>query len=411
MKRHVWPPLSEFPRVRQSANLAIFALAVMPAQMRESSMGRSARIPITNAYMGGDYTGRIFVGPRRRALNVILDTGSSALAVDARKYKPDPRRGDKTTRVAQVEAYGDGSHWTGAVIRTEVAIGTGRSTITLADAKLSVAYRRSVDCFGKADGILGLAYKQLDDAYRMPHDTWHHQYPTRVLQAKRKKTYLAPYLTQLAGEGVISDKFAFLTRRSFTHVGRGRNDSLNKGWMIVGGGEECTDLYKGRFESVRVFSKRFYYTKLKAIIVGRAAPIRMESGKKRTYNSLIDSGTNSLSFGPGLLRAIFSKLSPLQLALLKRAMAGYVVKVAELDLPSWPTITFVMQGSTRDVHLQVRPSNYWQVNTDRVGWAAVAITRGDGKAILGLPLMNGYFTVFDGEADNGRGVVKFARRR
>jgi hypothetical protein len=28
--------------------------------------------------------------------------------------------------------------------------------------------------------------------------------------------------------------------------------------------------------------------------------------------------------------------------------------------------------------------------------------------ILGLPLMNGYFTIFDGEADGGRGVIRFA---
>jgi hypothetical protein len=32
-----------------------------------------------------------------------------------------------------------------------------------------------------------------------------------------------------------------------------------------------------------------------------------------------------------------------------------------------------------------------------------------GLAILGLPLMNGYFTIFDGEADGGKGVVKFAK--
>ena len=40
-----------------------------------------------------------------------------------------------------------------------------------------------------------------------------------------------------------------------------------------------------------------------------------------------------------------------------------------------------------------------------------AITEGEpGLAILGLPLMNGYFTIFDGEADNGRGAIKFATR-
>jgi hypothetical protein len=41
-----------------------------------------ARIPITNIYMGGDYTGQIFVGPQGHPMNVILDTGSSALALD-----------------------------------------------------------------------------------------------------------------------------------------------------------------------------------------------------------------------------------------------------------------------------------------------------------------------------------------
>jgi hypothetical protein len=43
--------------------------------------------------------------------------------------------------------------------------------------------------------------------------------------------------------------------------------------------------------------------------------------------------------------------------------------------------------------------------------ACLAITQGEpGFAILGLPLMNGYYTIFDGEADNDHGVVKFAPR-
>ena len=42
--------------------------------------------------------------------------------------------------------------------------------------------------------------------------------------------------------------------------------------------------------------------------------------------------------------------------------------------------------------------------------ASVAdLLHGDpGLAILGLPLMNSYFTIFDGEADGGKVVVKFA---
>jgi hypothetical protein len=68
-----------------------------------------ARIPITNVYMGGDYTGRILVGPEQRPMNVILDTGSSALALDGHKYRPDLTRGDKSTDLAQTDSYGDGS--------------------------------------------------------------------------------------------------------------------------------------------------------------------------------------------------------------------------------------------------------------------------------------------------------------
>jgi hypothetical protein len=49
------------------------------------------------------------------------------------------------------------------------------------------------------------------------------------------------------------------------------------------------------------------------------------------------------------------------------------------------------------------------VNTQSVGSAPVAITVCEPNlVILGLPLMNGYFTIFNGEADGGKGVVKFA---
>ena len=63
----------------------------------------------------------------------------------------------------------------------------------------------------------------------------------------------------------------------------------------------------------------------------------------------------------------------------------------------------------RAVRLRVAASDYWQINADKVGQAIAAFSPGqDGLAILGLPLMNGYFTIFDGEADAGRGVIKFA---
>jgi hypothetical protein len=378
-------------------------------------MANVVRVPITNFFMGGDYTGRILVGPKKTPLNVILDTGSSALAVDGKKYTPDLKDGDKSTDLAQTDSYGDGSTWTGAVIETTITMGDGASAVALPGGNLSVAYTASSDMFDSADGILGLAYAPLDDAFTMPADTWKNKYTSTQVRSG-KQSDLVPYLTQLTNAGVTSDIISFLTRRSFIHVGGGgANDPLNQGWMIVGGGVESTDLYTGSFQNVKVVSDEWYSTNLKAVIVGSADPIaaRLQGPKGMPSNSIVDSGTNSLNISPPMLKAIVSKFSTSQQALLNKAIPnGELVSVADLDLASWPNLTFVLEGSTWDVSLTVAPSDYWQVNTQEVGSAAVAITEGSvGLAILGLPLMNGYFTIFDGEADSGRGVIRFATKK
>src|SRR5271169_4436416 len=128
-------------------------------------MANIARIPITNIYMDGDYTGQILIGPGQKPMNVILDTGSSALALDGHKYKPNLAGGDKSTDLAQTDSYGDGSSWTGAVITTELSIGGGGSSVTLPGGNAAIAYSASTDMFGATDGILGLAYEPLDDAF------------------------------------------------------------------------------------------------------------------------------------------------------------------------------------------------------------------------------------------------------
>jgi hypothetical protein len=375
-------------------------------------MANIVRVPITNIYMGGDYTGLILVGPENKPMNVILDTGSSALALDGTKYQPDLTGGDQSTTLAQTDAYGDGSTWTGAVIKTTITAGTGASDVVLQGGNAAIAYQASSNMFGATDGILGLAYAPLDDAFQMPLDTWKTQYTSTQVRTGTPND-LVPYLTQLANAGVISDKIAFYTRRSFVHVGGGNgNDPLNQGWMVVGGGEESTDLYTGSFQSVKVLSDAWYCTNLKEIIVGSESPIaaRINGPKGMPSNSIIDSGTNSLNLGSQMLDAVLSKFSAPQKALLSKAVnEGSLVPVSELNLNTWPTISFVLQGDAADVTLDVPPSNYWQVDTQQVGYAAAAITKGQaGLAILGLPLMNGYFTIFDGEADGGKGVVSFA---
>jgi hypothetical protein len=377
-------------------------------------MSKTARIPITNIYAEGDYTGRILVGPKQKPMNVLLDTGSSALALDAKKYKPNLTGGDKSTDLAQTDSYGDGSYWTGAVITTELSIGEGDSTVSLPGGNASIAYSASADMFGATDGILGLAYAPLDDAFAMPQNTLSHKY-TEVQVRTGKHGEIKPYLTQLSDAGVVSDIISFITRRSFVHVGSGgENDPLNQGVMVVGGGEESTDLYTGAFQTVKVLADEWYNTNLKAVVVGTKDPIigRWNGPKGMPSNSIVDSGTNSLNLPPQLLKAVMSKFSSAQQQLLTQSVLDEkLVSNADLKLGSWPTLTFVLQGATKDVLLRVAPSDYWQLNTQKAGWAMSAITKGSpGLSILGLPLMNGYFTIFDGEADGGRGVIKFATR-
>ena len=285
-------------------------------------MASIARVPITNVYMGGDYTGVIRVGPGEKPMNVILDTGSSALALDGKKYAP--AAGDQTTDLAQTDSYGDGSSWTGAVIKSTVKVGDGASGIALPNANVAVAYECSADMFHQADGILGLAYAPLDDAFTMPDDTLDeevHVEPSAQRQGRAARAVPSPSWRTRASRRARS---RFLTHRSFIHVGAGdpASDPLNQGVMIVGGGEEATDLYTGAFQTVKVLSDDWYSTHLKAIIVGSADPIaaRLKGPQGMPSNSIIDSGTNSLNLSPQTLRAMISKFS----ALAAGAAAGEV---------------------------------------------------------------------------------------
>jgi Eukaryotic aspartyl protease len=186
--------------------------------------------------------------------------------------------------------------------------------------------------------------------------------------------------------------------------------------MIIGGGEESKDLYSGKFQSVKVVSDDWYSTNMKSVIVGNSSPIaaRRQGPKNAPSNSIVDSGTNSIDVSQQMFDGIASKLTSAQRQLLKSSVIdGQDVSVSDLKLAAWPALTFVLEGNDEDdVKLKVAPTDYWQVNTDEVGKAAAAITIGDpGFTILGLPLMNGYFTIFDGEAAGGKGVIRFAHRK
>jgi hypothetical protein len=378
-------------------------------------MGRVARIPITNVYGDGAYSGRVLVGASRRPMNVLLDSGSAVFALDGSRYRPGS--GDRTTKFAQYMSYADGSHWSGGVIKTTVAVGRAERLISAEGINVALATELSKDTFLKADGILGLAYAPLDEAWEMPKDTTATAYSSTRIRAGRY-TQITPYLRHLDQLKVVADIFGFYTLRSCIHRGAKNpaDDPLNQGWMVLGGGEQCRDFYRGRFQTAKVLAEQWYNTNLKAIVVGDTTPLAVHQLPPAGYpsNSIVDSGTTSIDLGPLLLQAVIAQFKPAQRALLQAALGRKkpCVPMDRLDLRKWPDLTFILQGLNRsDVVLKVRPQDYWQVNAPKPGLAQLALTQGEpGFAILGLPLMNGYFTIFDGEADNDRGVVKFATR-
>jgi hypothetical protein len=81
-----------------------------------------------------------------------------------------------------------------------------------------------------------------------------------------------------------------------------------------------------------------------------------------------------------------------------------------LDLTKWPNITFTLAGENgEDIRLTCAPQTYWQSDSPSAGRAVFQILPG-GKlpqSILGLPLMNNYYVVFDRSLD-AHGVIRFA---
>ena len=366
------------------------------------------RIPISNILLGSDYTGKVFIGSQQKAVNLLLDTGSSTLAVENRSYDPAHDANAKVTNMVQAVAYGDGSNWIGSVVRTDVKVSASAASADLPSVAVAVAYHETADMFGKAQGILGLAYESLDDAYVLKRPTVPPNYTPNEIRTGRI-THVEPYFMQLEKAGLVANKYSFYTRRSVIHASNNpAADPLNNGFLILGGGEEATDMYSGSFQDAIVLSDDYYSVNLKAVIVGTGAPIPVEPpsfNDKVPTNAIVDSGTNGLDLDPNLFDAIAATLTSSQ----RHLLMARRVTTSSITLSEWPDLTFVLQGMTADVRLVVKPENYWQLDAGEAGLAVRSLWRGSSvQSILGLPLMNGYFTVFDDAANHGKGIVRFA---
>jgi len=407
--------------------LKLAARAGVPAQ--------SLRIPITNVYVG-DYTAQILLGSQKAPANVILDTGSSTLAIKPHAYTPAKDTAKATTSLAQVVLYGTGG-WAGPVLETTISLGT----VSLPKASFALTESQEAGNFGKADGILGLAYNVMNNAFALGKATfpWPFKVPgtqdglvafDRELQGQ-PQTDVDPYFQALEEQNIVANKLAFYTLRSFPRVASAAatpatlaKDKLNAGFLIVGGGEEQTDLYTGTFSEVSVVDDLYYNVNLKSVKVGNqpavaAAALQAQFVADAGSNAIVDSGTNSLVLAPDVYEAIvrsLEKINPQFAALLQAGQAEGGVPTAELGLADWPALAFTLQGPAGDVTLTLAPSTYWQVDFPAPGRAMVVLSgmpagpQTANQSILGLPLLNNYYTVFDRSA-GAKGVIKFAAIR
>jgi hypothetical protein len=395
------------------------------------------RIPITNVYDGNDYTAKIKIGSQGTIANVILDTGSSTLAVTPSAYDATRDTHLKPTSYAQLIQYGSGG-WAGPVVRTSLRMGFDEHEVSLRMAPLAIIDIQQQGSFTGVDGILGLAYNVLNNAYDFssyftqyrvsPPSTYPWSFPAHsfkkflvqfgglVKRLNIPSVPIEPYFNEIEQRGLVANKFAFYTLRSWVHISeRVATDPLNQGYFVLGGGEEQHDLYTGGFITVKVLHDVYYNTHLKTVQVGegrivQARELPPQYAPYQISNSIIDSGTSYLALASDVYHAITDSLEGLNPAfthLIHQSQQKGSVAVTDINLKSWPDIHFRFEGLTKDALLTVSPETYWQVNYPSPGRAVFQIGPEGVQSIFGLPLLNNYYTVFD-RSVNQSGVIKFA---
>lgn len=409
----------------------------------------SIRIPVTNVYAKGGYTARLYVGAQHHPVNLILDTGSSALVVHDDSYQPGQDSHLTGTTLVQDVQYGKGG-WYGPVVQTSIRAGLPGHHVALDGVSIALTSQTQVASFLNADGILGLAYTPLDNAYDLteflttenvnPRET----YPYVMQHAeqgvshyshflrKYPKTRLAPYFTQLEESGAVANQFALLTHRSSiyhtkTHqpVEKLLAHHLNHGLFVLGDPLLHRDLYTQPVKTLAVLHDKYYNVNVLSIRVGDGEPITgpvLDDKHVESYctNGIVDSGASAIV----LPQAIFEEVKRQLIAynadfapLLAHyeAFTGEEVGIdaASLDLSQWPAIHITCQGSSDEViTLTLTPDTYWQVHAPAPGKATFKFCHLPGwpnQIILGLPLLNNYYTIFDRSAGD-TGEIHFATK-
>jgi hypothetical protein len=443
-------------------------------------MSSILKLPITNVYAKGDYCATLHIGSEQSPVNLIIDSGSSTLVVKEENYQASKDKHLTPTTIAQEVNYGIGG-WNGPVIHSSISIYDDsirgdKPSITLENATIAlVSSKTQYATFGKADGILGLAYHHLNKGFNLSEYIEEqkiapaHTYPWPFKKKSETKNEasnadeninsenltqfkkflwqypehdITPYFTDLALHNLSTNKFSFYSKRSAIHIDEShtaesttdelRQDPLNQGWLIFGGGEEQTDLYQGDFHSIKVEHDVYYNVELTSVQVGNkaaivAAPLEKKHLKSYLTNAIIDTGAGGIILTTEIyqqmindLIAINSDFAPLLKPFKELSFQDVGINANELNLALWPDITFTFVGDEniadekkKMVQLKCTPQTYWQINTPSYGKACFRLLsqlpQWPNQSIIGLPLLNNYYVIFD-RSEHKTGTVKFAEQ-
>ena len=407
-------------------------------------MPKALRLPTTNIHAKGDFTINVLLGSEAVTLKLILDTGSSTLAVHSDEYNPASDNHLNTTPLVQEVIYGLGG-WAGPVAKTSMQL-HGNVSLHLNDNYVAIASSQNPP-FAKADGIIGLAYKRLNQAVdisayleqQLPPAQASLPWPfaqcgvtqlqdiNSILQHYPKQQ-LTPWFSNIEQHGIIADTFAFYCQRSSIHFpspdnNDAINDPLNQGWFILGGGTEQTDLFEGDFQSIRVLHDVYYNVELTAVQVGSSPAISCPVGNSADgANGFVDTGASAILLPESIYQQIVQHIGDVNPALKPILAQIPAFNGTEQGLPAhlidvsqWPTLYFSFVGENGEtVKLACPPYDYWQVNAPAFGLCSFKIipqlTHFADQAIIGLPLLCNYYAVFD-RAEHQTGVVRLAKAK
>lgn len=411
-------------------------------------MDRNPILLETNlAWAKGAYTVPVELGSERAPANLVLDTGSSTLAVSPAAYAPERDGTLSATPWAQDIRYGGGA-WAGPVLRSSLALGEGRHARRIDDA-LFALIETPGELFRQADGIFGLAYRELDPAHDIsgllqqrgvqPALSWPwlpdedaNALRDHILQQPRVD--IRPAFTALEEEGVVRDQFGLLVQRAVVHVaaeGLSDNalaaDPLNRGTLVLGGGVEAQSLYHGGFEDIRVVHDLYYNANLRGLRIGDgpmvpAPPLAAGDVPSHGSNALLDTGSSFLVLESSLYAAVMAgfaahdaRLPSLVQRFGEAFASGHGVPGHLVQHRDWPDLHLHFESpSGGETAVRVSASNYWPHNALNAGQALFLVMPGlasfPKQSILGLPLFAGRYAVFDRRAA-GTGTVRLAQAR